>query len=447
MSNPYADYRRYQADQEPPPIAGREALLTEMLNTLTDNYPRSIQLVAFRTMGRTTVLRYLAHPKGAMAQPPLTARLPTSRRPLFLYLDFNRFPDGIGIADWLSQHMSQHPALQPFIPEEPPLNLIVGLKRTILNAGDAGWRIVFVCDHFDRIFSQLKVSEATELRPLVDLASFVTATEKPLVQIKPDAASSLFGSKIHPIDLLPLAYRDALALLQQAAASLPSDERAREAQMDYHALLKLTGTIPHYVLRGAELWYNARQQYQPLNGLSTTELLEILRPTLLQDFALEFVRFWNHITPEQRSCLHDLVTKSMSPAQMTLPYKQRIKWLLDRGLVIADGRYQPMSGLWAEFIRQKKHEEETAKEVTAVTDPAAKDHPSPREAELLRYLQQHTDQICTYQMILADVWRSDDSDENRHTLRQVVAQLRRWLQTSNQGMIINHRNKGYEFRP
>jgi len=446
MNNPYTAYRRYEAGQEPPPLVGRSSLLIELLSTLSDSLPRSIQLVAFRTMGTTSILRYLAHPQGALAQADLTNRLPVNKRLLPIYFDFNRFPDKTGIAGWLWEAMSQREELRPFIPPEKPLNLITTMKQVILKASDDGWRLIFLCDHFDRTLSQLKVSEATALRPLVELAGFVTATERPLVLIKPDAASSLFGSQIHPVDLLPLAYREARTLLENASQALPNGEPA-EIRIDFGALLRLTGTIPHYVLRGAELWYNACHQFKALNELSPQELGEILRPTLLQDFTLEFVRFWNHISVEQQRSLSDLIATNSSLTELPLLHKRRLHGLVSRGLVVMiDGRYQPMSELWADFIRQKSDETKTAQEDAAVTGEAGIKEATPREAEVLAYLQEYANQICPYETILTNVWRDDDTAENRHILRQVIAQLRRRLAQTGAGTIINHRNKGYEFR-
>lgn len=445
MNNPYTAYRRYEVDQEPPPLIGRNALLAELLSTLSDAYPRSVQLVAFRTMGTTSVLRYLAHPQGALAQAHLTDRLPAGKRLLFLYFDFNRFPDRIGIADWLWQAMLQQPKLRQFIPPDAPLNLIATMKQVVLKASDDGWRLVFLCDHFDRTLSQLKVSEATELRPLVELAGFVTATERPLVLIKPDAASSLFGSQIHPVDLLPLAYRDAHTLLETASKALPNGKQA-EIRIDFSNLLRLTGTIPHYALRGAELWYNACRQFKALNELSPQELGEILRPSLLQDFTLEYMRFWNHISVEQQRSLSDLVATNSPLIELSLIHKRRLHGLVSRGLVMIDGRYQPMSELWTDFIRQKSDETKTAQEDAAVTGEAGVKEATPREAEVLAYLREYANQICPYETILTNVWRDDDTAENRHILRQVIAQLRRRLGQMGTGTIINHRNKGYEFR-
>lgn len=442
MANPVNPYYVWLS-REPEELIGREGLLRQLVEGISAPRPRSFQIVGFRNLGASSLLTYLHH---IHHKAPNSARrflhepYKDSRRFIPVYVDFEPFSGSQSLPAWLWQRLLQNDALQAVrsrltMDEQRPIAALIDL---ISAAIDDGLRVVLLLDHFDLALQKLRKEEATQLRPLVGLAAFVTATEEKLVRINQDAASSWFSNLLYAINLEPLKPDEARLLLRQPA---PRDSHLDEMEK---YLLPLTGGYPRFVLLGAALWWDLRQRPNYAN-LQPRVFEEIARSRLMEAFRADFVRFWNHISPELRDGLRRLV-ESANPA-LRLSVQDELEY---RGLIVRcrANRYEPFSHLWSDFILQKIQEHEVAAQAATMRSE------SPRqltrsERELLDYLQAHVGQVCTYADILRDVMQHDDTKENRHILRQVIMRLRTRLREMDfaAGDIINHRGRGYEFRP
>ena len=128
--------------------------------------------------------------------------------------------------------------------------------------------------------------------------------------------------------------------------------------------------------------------------------------------------------------------------------RQSLDSLMDMGLVIWErDSYQFFSRLWERFVELKAEEANIENEIPENTGREAGKLFTSREEALLIYLQKHPGEIRLYKDILNAVWHEEDTDDNRHLLRQIIMRVRRKLKLrSSQEVIVTHRQKGYEYR-
>jgi hypothetical protein len=415
MNNPFRKFLQ----QEPPVLVGRDYLIESFLEGASrPRQPDSFQLTALRTMGATTLLRALAHQNGVLNQRHYTQWVmpPYNHKEglILIYLDFVRYDSPAGIAAWIYEQTKVEERLQAYWGNETESDPARRLRRMLIQADEDHKRVVWLCDHFDRVFERVEAEQATALRPLVSLASFITATEEPLTELNRDAAASLFSGQLIPCNLNPLTPTEARALLQKVIPQNAKDLH------EYRQLLPWTGHHPYFILRGCEQWYDIREKRR---SISVDLLLELAQDNLLNLFRPDFVRFWNHVKPEQDLLIQ--LVKSGFDDQVHRDLGS-IDRLVDKGLVTLDrGTYQPFSKLWAKFVR----EEAQTREIIQAAQPTTK---APKltgqEQDLLQALMKRPGQICGYAEMIEVVWPGEeDTPENRHRLRQVALRLRRKL--------------------
>jgi hypothetical protein len=436
MNNPF----RKLLKQDPPVLVGRDFLIEAFLEGATrPGQPDSFQLTALRTMGATTLLRALAHPKGVLSQrryaSSLMAPYTSHDNLIFIYLDFMRYDHPAGIAAWIYEQTKARPQLWSYWPETEEADPATNLRHMLIQAEQERRRVVWLCDHFDHAFEKVAPEQATALRPLVTLASFITVTEQSLTELNRDAAASLFSGQLIPCHLNPLTTAEADELLRKAEGITPRD------LLEYKALLPWAGHHPYFILRSCEQWYDIRQKYRNV----TPDLLsDLAKDSLLNLFRPDFVRFWNHVKAEQPLLIRLANTEDgIAIGEQLGP----IDRLVDKGLVVFNGRsYHPFSRLWANFIRSEAVERQIVKSANKFQRKAPK--LTAQEQALVDFLETQPNRICSYADLITAVWREDDTPENRHRLRQVVLRLRqklkRWPNRS--GELRNHRDQGYEWR-
>lgn len=435
MNNPFRKFMK----QDPPVLVGRDYLIESFLEGATrPRQPDSFQLTALRTMGSTTLLRALAHPQGVLNQqrymhcltPPYTSK----DNLILIYLDFVRYDTPEGIATWIYEQTRAEQRLQPYWSAAKESNPAKHLRHMLIQAERDQRRVVWLCDHFDRAFEKVEPEQATELRPLVNLAAFITATEESLTELNRDAAASLFSGQLIPCNLNPLSSAEANSLLRKV---IPSRPRVIE---EYRKLLPWAGHHPYFILRSCEQWYDIREKHR---DTPVELLLALAKDSLLNLFRPDFVRFWNHIKPDQELLIQLVKSGNDAAVRRQLGSIDR---LVDKGLVVLDKHiYRPFSKLWEYFIRQ----EVQSQHIINSTQPALKaPKMTTQEQTLLDFIEARPDQICNYADLIDGVWREKDTPENRHRLRQLVLRLRQKLKQSpnHRGELRNHRNLGYEWR-
>ncbi|HRW98837.1 MAG TPA: helix-turn-helix domain-containing protein [Cyclobacteriaceae bacterium] len=427
--------------KDPPVLVGRDYLIESFLVGITrPRQPDSFQLTALRTMGATTLLRALAHPDGMLTKNQFaycfTAPYINTGHLVLIYLDFARFDTSEEVIVWIYQQTRENLRLAPYWDDIEDLNPAKSLRHMLIQAEKDQKRVVWLCDHFDRPFEKVDSAQATALRPLVNFASFITATEIPLTELNRDAAASLFSGQLIPCNLNPLDIGEAYDLIKIA---LDSAGNFTPVTLDeYQFLLPLLGRHPYFILRGCEQWYEIRRD---LPESPVKSLIELAKDKFLNVFRPDFIRFWNHVNSEDHDILISLV-KSGGDGTKRLGKINRLK---DKGLVVLErGEFRPFSELWATFIKEIVEQNSISSEKSGKKMPNL----TPHEEAILKSLETRPNQVCSYGDLIKNLWHEEDLPQNRHRLRQIVLSLRQKLKQSRvfKGKLITHRDEGYELR-
>ena len=440
----------------PPELIGRDDVLRQLLRGVSGPTTGAYQIACYRGIGKSAILRFIAHPDGARKQCPHFIQRPYSEedRLVLIYLDCAQYTDGrltdLLLAETLATaQLSEWTGLAP--DQEPAQRL----RRIYAKARQAHRRVVVLLNHFDHLFKDVDVDEATQLRPLVQEASFIVATEKPLVELNEQTYASWFGTMAIEVSLEPLSLHHARELIDAALQPIYKREgldrrERRQYAAPYVALLPITGRHPAYILRGTAVLYELKETFAAPQ-VDEEMLRHIARDRLyLHTFKGEFKRYWEKLLdPWQRELLARLVKEEIEPEH---DYG-RLQLLHYLGLVVWEGgKFQPFSELWGDYIKDHMGSVvATVPQPTAVAPRPLFDNGdtelTPRQKQLLDYLRQYPDEICTYEDILQEVWRRKNTPKDLRLLRETVRQLRPKLQEMGIGQIVNQRGRGYEFRP
>lgn len=442
MTNPY--YEFMQAN--PPVVIGRDQLIKEILSGVVDSNRFSYQIVSLRNFGASTLLRYLVHPKGARSQEPfrslIAERLKPGKQLKIIYLDFLKMPgkslpqETYKLSSWIHEQLSKDDEIPIEDSDQADLK-IFHLTRALSQASEK-FEIVLLFDHFDNALQKLDKKEATQLHPLLAYSSIITATELPLVKLNEDSASSLFGSNFYPVSLDPLNTQDALTLLREPIKDYPG------LDLKFRTILQWVGAQPYYLLKGAAECFDLQQRF---NNLSWEDRKEFARIKLMENFRVEFIRYWNHLLHGEPEALIWLTTRQDQKKELSR-HRNALLDLITKGLVIQNTQYLPFSELWRDFIREKAQEEETRHNSPAV-HAYLNEIFSPQELRLFQYLQTNKNNVCTYEDLAQILWSSRDRPKAYlQTLRQMILNIREKISGNEQvrGKIINRRKTGYEYR-
>lgn len=198
--NPYSGMlASYLADG----FFGREREVADLVQGVTARVPSSFVISGIRTIGKTTLLRYLRDPRGAltryaayMAPKYHGAGADTLARALrFVYVDFHSYRRDDKVLETLAAHLNEEldgmelperaVAAKPTADATP--DALVELLRGRLKALEtANVRVIFLLDDFDNPVRYMEIADEIRLRTLRDLVAFVVATETPVRRLRPD---------------------------------------------------------------------------------------------------------------------------------------------------------------------------------------------------------------------------------------------------------------------
>lgn len=437
----------------PPHLIGREDVLRQLLRGVTGPTTGAYQIACFRGIGKSAILRFIAHPQGARTHYAHFIQRPYSNPGglAFVYLDCAQHTER-RLTELLLQKTLDTPELADFTAVGADLDAAQRLLRIYAKAEQAHTRVVVLLNHFGQLFEKIQVEEANQLRPLVQEASFIIASEKPLVELNEQTYASWFSTMAIDVHLDPLNLHHARELIDTALQPVYEqigivDDRRKQRIMaaPYVDLLPLTGHHPAYILRGTAVLYDLQKD---LPQVDPDMLQRITRDRLfLHTFKAEFKRYWDKLLDQsQRLLLARLVKEEIEPEQDF----GRLQLLRYLGLVTWEGgRFRPFSTLWEDYIRDHMSSVAPAPPATAVARtliPTNSDL-TPRQQQLLDYFRQYPFEICSYDDILGEVWRRAGSKKDLRLLRETVRQLRPKLEELVIGKIVNHRGRGYEFQP
>ncbi len=266
--NPYtqlllSDFPRY---------FGRRVLISAIHQGVRAQLPRSFSISGVKTIGKTSLARYLCNLQGETDQ--FTEYLPVSQKYMelkniiFIYqdcylLEVNK------IINQLSRNLQQNPLLEVLYPKKLVENPSgsesskENIEKISEFLKDNETRLVFVFDHFDLAYESLSSEDETFLRSLAEHHSLFLLTEKKL--------SALFKDRSPLLNLQNILIQRTLGMLTVQEARqfilepLPPDIKFSDREISL--LLEATGGHTALLNLACEYLYNLRLDYSDLGSL------------------------------------------------------------------------------------------------------------------------------------------------------------------------------------
>ncbi|GAB4433522.1 MAG: hypothetical protein Kow0031_15140 [Anaerolineae bacterium] len=437
---------------------GRTAILEDLVHgVLAPSQPLDYSLVGPKMIGKSRMLKYLADDDGPLKgdkfrhlRPPVyqdgqqvqvflfDCIWPEARAHLTRFLSDQlqqqlRANAGY-IRDWSHIERATSPGLQIGL-------MVEQLEREHI-------RMVLLLDHFDFVMRSDTITPDTinELRPLTNMLGLIVATEQPLHDISPAlAASPLFN----------LMHQHFVGLLEPAAATewlnAYRDRLAMSADLQ-DSLRRLTGDHPYLLARVNDVITELGpfMAGQPEVGSQHLPLIEL--------------RLAEHSRP-----LFDNTCRRLteSPAkQVALPLMSRLaqgplpiealtpdqavgfNWLVNQAVVrLSQNQVAIFSPLFTRYFLEHSRARPPAAAPSPEPAPALLNSLAPKEARLLRYFQQHSNQPVSFDELLANIWGQPDASSRR--VQEAVRRLRLQLKKQKPplGVIKSERGVGYRFVP
>lgn len=456
---------------------GRERVVREIVQGVLADPPTSFSLVGSKLSGKSKLLVFLASDEG-----PLLSRDYESWRP-YAHADGNQIlpiridcavpaaqEDFLGfllaeVISWLQRDGVVNAAELRDLQHGSTTVQLLALMRFVV---DKGMRTVLLMDNFDRVFVALPHDTVNELRPLTFQSALVVASEQPLHDLDRSlAASPLFNIMTQVFVGLvesEVSRRWVEEQLEAAPTLLPATD----------TLLELAGNHPYLLRMIDDILVEVREML-PSNAEITPEHLPLIQLRMAEHGRLLFETFWRRIQspparvkpPVLMSLLQRMLRQPVQLGSATREETSTLNWLINQCMVIysASGRtagYQFFSPLFADYLAERLAPIHSGGHAANANNGAAHS-PSNRhapalepaflgsltriEANLLAYLQKHSNEVISPETLLAEVWKRPDATPRR--VQEAVRRLRMELESADPpvGAIENDRGRGYRFVP
>jgi hypothetical protein len=448
---------------DPKQFYGSQELVGKIVQAIKHLSPSAIELLGLPGMGKSTLLRYLAHPQGALT--PNSKWLGQDCRESFfpLLVECRRLPsEPHPFVSLLQQFRDQYEQYRssrrqegteqdkvPTLPEPhsqtsstTALSAVASLEEHIRHLRAAGVRPVFLLDDFHLPFARLSLEETTRLRPWRDEVAVVMVVERALYLVNPEAAGSSYFQTAPLLRLGGLSQQEARHLLQDPAAGAQCPFPAE----DIEYVITQTGTHPYLLIRAGTTLWNIRQQFgllqKPAIPLADSQQA-ILHGHLQVHFNRAFELYWHHLEAEERAALRALVLAQ--PSTYTSPQYKALAALEHLGLVTLNpqkSHYEFFSPPFGDFVASKIGTTRAAPELDLTG----------YEATLYHYLRRNADRVCTFEELSQAVWQRSlegtaEEKEQRRRLQIIVSRLRQKLNRQSGADIQSIRDQGYQFIP
>ncbi len=452
---------------------GRERVLREIVaGVLASPQPASFSLVGSKLAGKSRLLDHLAGEQG-----PLRGEAWESWRP-YAFVDGDRviackvdcdWQDAQGdllgyAADRLAHQLQTVERIQldwATVESQPGASRRLWQMSHQLN--QLGYRLVLLMDNFDAVFENQLITpdSVDELRPLTRETALVVATEQPLHDLDRELAASPLFNVMTQLFIGLLEADAACRWLAAYGADYPGVEALTPA------LLKLTGAHPFLLLRMDDILAEV-QSVLPPGQMLDSEHLPLIRLRLAEHGRLLFVTCRRKLqNPPPRidgailmGLVDRMVEHSLPLDQVAREHIPMLNWLINQAMVVfSEQGYKLFSPLFAEFLanRMAAAPDAGATLSSAPVIPQSKaplppdapiyDHLTKIESALLRYFQNHAQEIIAPEQLLADVWKRPTASPRR--VQEAIRRLRLELEEAQPsvGVIENERGQGYRFVP
>lgn len=435
---------------------GRSQEIISILQVITANDPTGHAIYGSRTVGRTTLLKYLRDPDGAVYH--YEEYLNVNFQPggeyqlAFVYINLHNFTAEDSVFYRLLKYLSalvddeelgEIIHIPRFDKNTSIQQLVDCIRDTCRQFDDQHLRIVFLLDDFDTALPHLGDDDDRLMRSLSEVAPIILATNMPIVEMRPDLKDdSPFLGILRPEPIRLLEQRAARQLIQEPA----DDVSAPFSEPDVDFLLEVAGRYPFYLIAACELYFDMKQTFPDIaQRLESSEQRTLFK----QQFIFRLNRSthverilkttWNSLNEREKATLRHMAQVG-GTIDMMSEHGVMAEHLLNKALTYSnmlDGSYHTFSDLFTTFIQQQMQEPQVN---TAVMDEETLSTLTPIDRALLEYMIQHQDKVLAFEQIITDVWQ--DESTSKRALEAAVYRLRNNIKT---GEIKNVRGKGYKF--
>ncbi len=448
---------------DPERFFGRSLYISQIAQGVSALTPRSFVIHGIKTIGKTSLLKYLCDPKGARARyPHLWPQHDLGDRLKILYLDFYAV-EGEAVLPTLYEQLVHLETIReaatrviPPTGEEvtgpPSPEEAKGRLRQLFRAfHEEKTRLVLCLDHFDSAYRSMKYDDDVFLRSLANLHSFVLATEKKLPELRQDAQrTSPLLNILVPRNLGLLTEAEARELIQTPIQE--PDLRFQEAEIAF--LLKNAGRQPYLLTIACEFLFDLRFQYPRIRQLlgdpkQNGQKRKIQQQVLTQMEALPtvtdlFVFFWNRLEEPEQELLRKIAAnrgRAIDSEKEQLALNSlRQKALIDDNP--EDGRPRIFSELFRRYVLRQTPRRRSMEEVAETL--------APLDRKLFKYLLARPNQVCTFEELLIAVWGDADVAAHKRKLEAAIHRVRTKIEEINGPgwkYIENVRGEGYRYVP
>jgi hypothetical protein len=423
---------------------GRENEVTSILQVITAPEPNGHAIYGIRTIGKTTLLKYLRDSHGALAH--YSEFMHTAYRPggggrlLFVYLNFHNFRSGHNLFYLMLEQLREdleEDALAVHIPdvdEDASKQAVVNtLREVVQTLAEHRVRVVFLLDDFDTPLHHIETQDDMLLRSLNDDAALIIATEDPISELRPDIGDTS--------PLLGILRPEAIGLMIDRAARQLISEPAEGVEFsteEENFLMSIAGRQPFLLIAACELYYDMRNEYPDIAGMHhdinfQRQFMYRLRGLPHVEKVLNLT--WNRLEEEERLTLHDIARASSNVMNV---HARRLENMALVYWDVKQGFYRVFGALFSDYAnRIYTPEFEQTPGANQLVDSL-----SPVDRALLQYFLHHPNQVCTFEELLASLWDDPEATKKR-ALEASVHRLRRHLGDGEQ--IKNVRGRGYKF--
>lgn len=442
---------------------GRANEVIGILQVITGTEPGSHAIYGIRTIGKTTLLKFLKDPAGALRQYEAYVQhgyhIGGERRLLFVYIHFHHFEKGHSIFFLMLAHLHEdlqdHEIdialdIQAYDHTTPRQMLVNALRNALQHLHHLDIRVVFLFDDFDTPVKYVDSDDDGLLRLLSNFASMIIATEDAIVELRPDITdSSPFLGILRPEEIGLISEPSARQLICEPAATTGIQFTTSEQNF----LLRIAGRQPFLLTATCELYFNMRRDFPDIYlifeesgslDLQTEFIARLLNmPHIEQIMQIT----WSRLSTDEQRILHNLVHATERGAQaFQSEYVTTIARLINKALVYPDyssNTHRVFSHLFEEFVRRipLPHYNRPTSAPLPPRLGTHSDHLTPIDRALLDFFRDRTGQLCTFDEILDAVW--DDPNGSKRALEAAVHRLRKNLGQGQQ--IRSIRGKGYKF--
>jgi hypothetical protein len=434
---------------------GSRTTLRLVLEEVNQISPRSVELTGFPGQGKSSLLQYLADPSGVLSLDEYSVyrshlfplyvpcrNISPSSHPFVHFWErfrdeYCKFRDRYHVenARWLPEISPEHSTIPASAAQA-----VDWLEADLRQIVSAEIRPVLLFDDFDIAFERLTRDQATRLRPLRDIVSFILVTERPLQKVNPIAAGSVFFQILLHIHFHGLTRAEAAYLLSQPAANTG----AAFPDSDIAFLLAQAGYFPYLlILAGAALW-ETRKKLVKLEHITTAMSLPgehrlVLQGHMREEFAGTFHVYWEMLSSDERHAIEKLV-KGEPFHRWPEREQAALAPLEQKGLIkLEKSGYEVFSLLFSDYVQEVLHAAQGPARVL-----------SGMEGKVYEYLKRNPDRVCTFEELARDVWETSldvEEKDRRKVIRGMHVTISRLKGRLKEEDIVSVRKQGYRLVP